>query len=77
VEWRVGHPAHTILAVERELDPDLVVLAWAGNLSRGRAAVVKRLLAHATTPLVLVPVVAATRDRQKSGEEVTRTARAG
>jgi nucleotide-binding universal stress UspA family protein len=53
VETRVGHPAHTILAVERELDPDLVVLAWAGNLGHGRAAVIKRLLAHATTPLVL------------------------
>jgi nucleotide-binding universal stress UspA family protein len=78
VEWRVGHPPHTILAVERELDPDLVVLAWAGNLSRGRAAVVKRLLAHATTPLVLVPVVgAATPDRPQSAEEATGNARAG
>jgi len=67
VEWRVGHPAHTILAVEHELDPDLVVLAWAGNLSHGRAAVVKRLLAHATTPLLLLPVVtAATPDRPGS-----------
>jgi hypothetical protein len=66
------------LAVERELDPDLVVLAWACNLSRGRAAVVKRLLAHATTPLVLVPVVGATTpDRPRSGEEVTSNARAG
>jgi nucleotide-binding universal stress UspA family protein len=45
VETRVGHPAHTILAVE---------LAWAGNLGHGRAAVIKRLLAHATTPLVLL-----------------------
>jgi nucleotide-binding universal stress UspA family protein len=56
VDRRVGHPAHTILAVERELDPDLVVLAWAGNLARGRAAVLKRLLGHATTPLVLLPL---------------------
>jgi nucleotide-binding universal stress UspA family protein len=61
VEWRVGHPAHTILAVERELEPDLLMLAWAGDLSRGRAAVVKRLLAHATTPVLLVPVVEAAR----------------
>jgi nucleotide-binding universal stress UspA family protein len=78
VEWRVGHPAHTILAVERELDPDLVVLAWAGNLSHGRAAVVKRLLAHATTPLVLIPIVdVATADRRGTGEEVRSNARAG
>jgi nucleotide-binding universal stress UspA family protein len=77
-EWRVGHPAHTILAVERELDPDLVVLAWSRNLSRGRAAVVKRLLAHATTPLVLVPIVgAATPDRRRSGEDMTSNAKAG
>jgi nucleotide-binding universal stress UspA family protein len=60
VEWRVGHPAHTILAVERDLDPDLVVLAWTRNLARGRAAVVKRLLAHATTPLLLLPIGGAT-----------------
>lgn len=59
VEWRSGHPAHTILSVERELDPDLLVLAWAGDLSHGRAAVVKRLLAHATTPIVLLPIVGA------------------
>jgi hypothetical protein len=77
VEWRAGHPAHTILAVEHELDPDLLVLAWAGNLSHGRAAVVKRLLAHATTPLLLVPVVgAATPDRPDSSKEVTSNARA-
>jgi len=65
VETRLGNPAHTILAVERELDPDLVVLAWAGNLSRGRAAVVKRLLAHATTPLVLIPTVAEATPQQR------------
>jgi nucleotide-binding universal stress UspA family protein len=78
VEWRVGHPAHTILAIERELDPDLVVLAWSGDLSHGRAAVVKRLLAHTTTPLMLVPGVgAATPDRRRSGEEAKRNARTG
>jgi len=55
VETRVGSPAHTILAVEHELDGDLVALACSGNLSHGRAAVVKRLLAHARTPLILLP----------------------
>jgi len=55
VERRVGQPAPTILTAERDIDPDLVVLAWAGHLERGRAAVIKRLLAEATTPLVLLP----------------------
>jgi hypothetical protein len=55
VETRVGTPAHTILSVEHELECDLVALACAGDFSHGRAAVVKRLLAHATTPLVLLP----------------------
>ncbi len=57
VETRVGHPAHTILAVERELAPDAVVLEWGRDLLGGRASVVKRLLAHTKTPLVLLPVV--------------------
>jgi len=55
VEMRVGHPAHTILAVERELDVDVVVLAWGQDLINGRASVVKRLLAHAKTPVILLP----------------------
>ncbi len=56
VEMRVGHPAHAILDVERELAADLVVLAWGRKLLGGRASVVRRLLSHATTPLVLLPV---------------------
>ena len=40
-----------------EVDPDLVVLAWGGDLSGGRAAVMKGLLARTTTPLVLLSVV--------------------
>jgi len=55
VETRVGHPAHTILASERELAPDLVALGWARDLSPGHASVVKRVLAHSTTPVVLLP----------------------
>lgn len=55
VEMRVGHPAHTILAVERELASDVVVLSWGRNLTGERASVVKRLLAHSRTPLILLP----------------------
>ena len=51
----MGHPANTILDVERELAADVVVLGWGRNLIGGRASVVKRLLAHTKTPLVLVP----------------------
>jgi nucleotide-binding universal stress UspA family protein len=56
VETRVGHAAHTILAVERELACDLVILAWGRELAEHRAAVVKRVLAHTRTPLLLLPV---------------------
>jgi Universal stress protein family len=55
VETRVGHPAHTILAAERELACDLVVLTWSRYLSDHHASVVRRLLAHSTTPLILLP----------------------
>jgi nucleotide-binding universal stress UspA family protein len=55
VETRVGHPAHTILAVERELDFDVVVLGWGQDLVNGRASTVRRLLAHAKTPVILLP----------------------
>jgi hypothetical protein len=55
VEMRVGQPAHTILAAERELDFDVVVLAWGQDLVNRSASVVKRLLAHAKTPVILLP----------------------
>jgi nucleotide-binding universal stress UspA family protein len=55
VETRVGHPAHTILAAERELACDLVILAWDRKLAEHHAAVVKRVLAHTRTPLLLLP----------------------
>ncbi len=55
VEMRVGHPAHTILAVEGELDFDVVVLGWGQDLVHRSASVVKRLLAHAKTPVILLP----------------------
>jgi Universal stress protein family len=55
VEMRVGYPAHTILAVERELEFDVVVLGWGQDLVNGRASTVRRLLAHAKTPVILLP----------------------
>lgn len=67
VECRVGEVAHTILAAERELASDVVVLGWGRDLTAHRAAVVKRLLAHSRTPLILVPASSA----------IDATARAG
>ena len=63
VEMRVGNPAHEVLAAERELEADLVVCGWACDLAHGHANVIKRLLAHATTPIVLVPYLH-TRERR-------------
>jgi Universal stress protein family. len=72
VEMRVGHPAHTILAVERELASDVVVLSWGHDLTGERASVVKRLLAHSRTPLILLPASKTAKD----GDTPSATAKA-
>jgi nucleotide-binding universal stress UspA family protein len=51
---RVGDPGEQIAAYAEEADCDLVVMAWAGSMVPGRAAVVRTLLARARCPLLFV-----------------------
>jgi len=54
---RLGVPADHVVAVARETDADLIVLAWSQNLSPGRARVVSETLAHSEVPVLLLPVL--------------------
>ena len=52
VTLRLGEPALAIAQFAAEEDCDLIVAAWGGRLSPGRAAVVRKLLAEAPCPLL-------------------------
>jgi nucleotide-binding universal stress UspA family protein len=54
IALRFGDPRSEIVRFGAECDCDLIVAAWSGNLSSGRAAVVLRLLQEATCPLLLL-----------------------
>jgi nucleotide-binding universal stress UspA family protein len=56
LETRVGRPDQHILPVAQETDCDLIVLAWAQDLTPGRASVVRETLRRGTIPVLLVPV---------------------
>jgi nucleotide-binding universal stress UspA family protein len=59
LETRVGRPDQHILAVARDTDCDLIVLAWAQELAPGRANIVRDTLRRGRIPVLLVPVKAA------------------
>jgi hypothetical protein len=56
---RVGEPGPSILAEARDLQADLVVLSWRGNLGPGQAARIRLLLEGSPCPLLLVSQPAA------------------
>ncbi|MGO9495096.1 MAG: universal stress protein [Solirubrobacteraceae bacterium] len=62
---RRGVPADDIVAVAGETASDLIVLAWPQSLGEGHAHVVSETLAHASIPVLLLPV--ASRRRRRSG----------
>jgi len=59
LELRVedGKPPEHVLAILRRSGCDLVALGWSQNLARGRAAVVRRMLAESPVPVLLTPVI--------------------
>jgi nucleotide-binding universal stress UspA family protein len=59
LETRVGRPDQHILPVARELDCDLIALAWAQELAPGRASIVRETLRRGSIPVLLLPVRAA------------------
>ena len=54
LDIRVGDPAVQVSEAIRDLDADLVVLAWHRELSEGHARTVRRVLETAHVPLVLL-----------------------
>lgn len=55
-EMRVGAAADALPAATRELDVDLVVLAWRRDLSGGHGRMVREMLACASVPVALLPL---------------------
>ena len=55
LELRVGEPHEHLLDILRRSRCDLVALGWSQDLARGRAAVVRRMLAESPVPVLLTP----------------------
>lgn len=56
LESRVGEPHEQLLDILRRSHCDLIALGWSQDLARGRAAVVRRMLAESPVPVLLTPV---------------------
>jgi len=56
LELRVGEPHEHVLDICRHCGCDLVALGWSQDLGRGRAAIVRRMLADSPVPVLLTPV---------------------
>lgn len=55
IKLRTGAPQDRVLDVASEEKVDMVALGWSQDLDPGRASVVRRMLAEAPMPLLLVP----------------------
>lgn len=56
LQWRTGKPAESVLDVARSEGVDLIALGWRQRLAPGRARTLRRTVADATVPLLIVPV---------------------
>jgi hypothetical protein len=54
VALRCGDPGEQIVQYAADEDCDVIITAWGGSLSAGRAQVVRRLLAHAPCPILFL-----------------------
>ncbi|MBB5916701.1 nucleotide-binding universal stress UspA family protein [Nocardia transvalensis] len=54
VTLRSGHPGENVVDVAAE-QADLIILGWSRNLLPGRAETVRRTVADATVPVLLIP----------------------
>ncbi|MEZ5125457.1 MAG: universal stress protein [Thermoleophilia bacterium] len=54
VKVAIGEPADAILEEAREIDADLIVLAWRGRFVGGHGETVRRLIAVAPCPVLVV-----------------------
>jgi nucleotide-binding universal stress UspA family protein len=56
VHLRAGDPPERLLDAAKQLDADLIALAWSQTLAPGHAAVVRSAIAEGEIPVLLVPV---------------------
>jgi nucleotide-binding universal stress UspA family protein len=59
VEWRTGSVGRSVTEVCNEEGADLIVLSWSQDMSPGRAATIRDVLAHAPAPVLLLPIASA------------------
>ena len=69
LETRVGRSDEEILRAAEEFEADLIALGWAQELAPGRAPVVRAVLERGHVPVLLIPVIAATREAAVPKEE--------
>jgi len=73
LELRVGEPREHVLDIMRASHCDLVALGWGQDLTGGRAAVVRRILAESPVPVLLTPMAATPTAAGRSLEGAMRT----
>ena len=66
-ELRTGSAGAEVLDVAGGQDVDLIALAWSQDLSKGRAELVREVLAGSHVPVILVPVGRAAVGKQRGG----------
>jgi hypothetical protein len=69
-QWSTGNPAGAVIDVAAEVECDVIVLSFAGDIEVGHGAVIREVLARSPVPVIIVPVI----NRDAWG--VDRTARA-
>jgi len=67
-EMRIGNPPRALCDAARELEIDLVVLAWHRNLAGGHGRLVHEMLTSAAVPVALLPLEVR-RDRSHGGSQ--------
>jgi nucleotide-binding universal stress UspA family protein len=72
-EMRMGDPPRLLFEAARELDVDLVVMAWHQNLAGGHGRLVREMLTSAAVPVALLPL-AGLLPSQPAGDTASRPA---
>jgi nucleotide-binding universal stress UspA family protein len=54
-QWSTGNPASAVIDVSTELDSDLIVLSFAGDIEVGHGAVIREVIGRSSVPVIIVP----------------------
>jgi hypothetical protein len=65
LEVRSGDPASAVVAMAETEDVDVIALGWRQDLSQERAGVIRRVLAEAGRPVLLVPIPVVDRETDR------------